>query len=262
MVALPCFAPRDRRELKHARNGAPLASEIVRLALLHIRNERPWAPEFQIELDELNQGALSAVTALGWDAKLVPTAEVTHAETIRATREADAVVLMGGEDLSPDFYGGPRDYPGVGHIEAGADAAQLAVVVESLREGRPVLGICRGNQVLNVALGGTLIQHLPTVEHHRGYGNGETAFVESRVAVEDELVGDGVGCGPVLCSHHQAIDGLGAGLRIAARAADGVIEAVVHESAPITGVQWHPEHPRVAVTQLVPLLKRLESQAG
>lgn len=58
--------------------------------------------------------------------------------------------------------------------------------------------------------------------------------------------------------HHQAIDTLGSGLRIAARAPDGVIEAVVHETAPITGVQWHPEHPHVAATQLVALLRRMD----
>lgn len=230
----------------------------MKVALFHIRRERPWAPGFQRELDDLNRGACEAVRSLGWTPVLIPSAEIARGESVAAAHDADAVVLMGGEDVSPELYGGLPVYPGAGRCEPHADAAHIAVALSCRDSRTPLLGICRGHQILNVAFGGTLIQHLPTVQNHRGHGNGDTAFVDAQVTVGEELLIDVDPGEAVMCSHHQAIDRLGAGLRATAHAPDGVIEAVAHESAPITGVQWHPEHPRVAMAQLVPLLRRLE----
>lgn len=115
-----------------------------------------------------------------------------------------------------------------------------------------------------MALGGTLVQHLPTVARHRGEGHGRAAYVSPEIRVEADpgttlALEQALSPAP-LCTHHQAIGELGAGLRVAARSSDGVIEAVIHESARITGVQWHPEHPEVAAVQLTGLLRRLASQ--
>lgn len=236
----------------------------MRLALLHLRRQRPWDLRFQAALDELNRGTLAAVDSLGWTGRLVPCAEVPADVTREIAASADAVVILGGEDVDPKFYGGPTEYRDSGRHEPGADAAQIAVVRNALATGQPLLGICRGHQLLNVALGGTLIQHLPTVAHHRGSGSGDAAYVSQQVVV-DRFTGlerdvDVDAAERPLCTHHQAVGKLGRGLKVAARASDGVIEAVVHASAPITGVQWHPEHPAVSLTQLTRLLRRLERQ--
>ncbi|UYO97956.1 gamma-glutamyl-gamma-aminobutyrate hydrolase family protein [Microbacterium sp. M28] len=233
-----------------------------RVALLHLRTRRPYAARYQAELDALNTAAAETVAGLGWEPLLVPTAELPTARTHAAARWADLIVLMGGEDVDPRLYGTRVDYPGSGHHEPRTDSTHIAVVLEAMQRHKPVLGICRGMQVINVALGGTLIQHLPTSDRHRG-SVATDPFVRSRVRLvaDTDLEADVDASRSVLCTHHQAIDVLGAGLRIAARAADGVAEAVVHDSAPITGVQWHPEHPSAAALQLTPLLRRLERQA-
>lgn len=238
----------------------PITTRTV--ALLHLRTRRPHAAGYQAELDALNASAVRTVARMGWEPLLVPTAELPTAETHAAARRADLIVLMGGEDVDPRLYGVRVDYPGSGHHEPRTDSTHIAVVLEAMQHHKPVLGICRGMQVINVALGGTLVQHLPTVERHRGSA-GTDPFVRTVVRIESEtdLDADVDAAQSVRCTHHQAVDVLGTGLRVAARAADGVVEAVVHESAPLTGVQWHPEHPATAEEQLAPLLRRLERQA-
>ncbi|GAA4782646.1 gamma-glutamyl-gamma-aminobutyrate hydrolase family protein [Microbacterium gilvum] len=228
----------------------------LRIALVHLRTSRPHAPGFQADLDALNAGALAAVDALGGDADLIAASERPLDDVLDAVRAADAIVLLGGEDVDPARYGGAVDYPGSGHHEPASDEAHIAIVRDALRTGTPLLGICRGAQVLNVAFGGTLVQDH---DGHRG-APGADPYVTTELAHEGPLAG--VAAGEVLCTHHQSIGRVGDGLRVVARASDGIVEAVVHESAPITGVQWHPEHPAVAVAQLVPLLRRLGEQAA
>ncbi|MFT4234893.1 MAG: gamma-glutamyl-gamma-aminobutyrate hydrolase family protein [Microbacterium sp.] len=227
----------------------------MRLAILHLRDERPHDPGFQRELDALNGGALAAARHLGWRAQLVPTATMPLDEVLHLVRESDGVLLMGGEDVDPSFYDGPTDYPRASPHERVADIAFFAAVHEAAIRMTPLLGICRGHQALNVALGGTLVPHLA---HPHLSGDAAWPFIPSDIRVEESLKDDVHGT--PLCSHHQAIDRLGADLLVAARAADGTIEAVVHDHLPITGVQWHPEHPDVALEQLVPLLHRLQRQ--
>ena len=229
------------------------------LALLNLRTRRPHAPAFQDSLDALGTPTVRVAEQLGWDVVPVASAEVDPEVTAALVDRADAVVVMGGEDVDPSFYGGPVDYPGSGHHEPDADRAHIDAVHRCLASGTPLLGICRGLQVLNVALGGTLWQHLPTAHLHRT--EGDDHFVSHRVTVIHDGLGDAVDASqPVRCTHHQAVDRLAEGLVVAARAADGVVEAVLHETAPITAVQWHPEHPQTADVQLAPLLLRLASQ--
>ena len=209
----------------------------------------------------LTQGALDAVHHLGWTSELIASSEVPVSETLELTRRCDAVVLLGGEDVTPELYGGQTTYPGSGYHEPHADRAHIAVIHEAIEHEQPLLGICRGLQLMNVALGGTLIQHLGDSESHRAFGHGFDAYVQSNVSVDKttDLYAD-VPVGPVYCTHHQAVDALGVGLTAVASTPDGVIEAVIHESAPLTGVQWHPERPDVSRTQLVALLERLARQ--
>jgi len=155
----------------------------------------------------------------------------------------DGLVLTGGGDVDPGAYGEERAAE-TGGIDPVRDASERALLDAALRADLPVLAICRGCQVLNVHLGGTLHQHVPdvvgTLEHRSApfvFGDVEVATVPGTKTAEV--------FGPtttVLCSHHQSIRELGRGLEVTARAGDGVIEAVEIPSARfVLGVQWHPE---------------------
>ena len=148
---------------------------------------------------------------------------------------ADAVLLPGGGDLSPATYGQPVASDDVYDVDDEQDAFDLAVARWAIASGTPLLAVCRGWQVVNVALGGTLEQHM--AEPHR--------HVVHTVAVDPgTLLGDVVG--PTVaasCYHHQRADVLGAGLVPVARAADGTVEGAVLAGARgwFLAVQWHPE---------------------
>jgi putative glutamine amidotransferase len=124
------------------------------------------------------------------------------------------------------------------------DAFEFALLRTALDRGMPVLGICRGAQVLNVALGGTLHQHLPDVLGHNRHQQGDAVFTTSSVRTVPgtrlaALIGES---SDAQCYHHQAIDRLGAGLVVSASDADGVIEAVEMPGDDfVLAVQWHPE---------------------
>lgn len=228
--------------------------------VLHTRTSRPHAPDFQAKLDVLNDNAVGVVESLGYAAELVAAAEVAADDLAAAVDRADAVVVMGGEDFHPSFYGGLDAYPEQGHHDLDGDLAQLAAVRQCVEERIPLLGICRGHQLINVALGGTLVAHLPTADGHRSFG--DDPFVPHRVDVRHPGLATDLGAdGEVRCSHHQAIDRVADGLEVVAYAADGVVEAVVGTNLPITGVQWHPENPVDAATQLGPLVRRAVAQA-
>lgn len=162
----------------------------------------------------------------------------------------DALVLVGGGDVDPSAYGRPahRETSGVDPVR---DASERALLAAALAADLPVLAVCRGLQLLNVHLGGTLFQHLPDIVGHHGHqpASGRFSDVEvvtvpgSRMA---ELLG---GKATVACSHHQSVERVGKGLVVTARSSEPVaaaVEAVVEAvELPghrfVVGVQWHPE---------------------
>ena len=160
-----------------------------------------------------------------------------------AVDRLDAVILSGGPDVGPERYGA-APHPRTGAPRPERDASEIAVLHRALDRGIPVLGMCRGMQVLNVALGGTLTQHLPDVAGHDGHNPSPGVFGTVEVTLDPESrTGQAVGpSASVRCHHHQALDVLGDGLVVTGRAADGIVEAVERpEGAFVVGVQWHPE---------------------
>jgi len=159
----------------------------------------------------------------------------------------DALLLTGGGDVHPKFYSRDEDVVMAKEIKIGRDLFEFDIIREAMERALPVMGICRGMQVFNVALGGSLI---PDIEHagypsHRRTGPGERLH---GVAVErGSLLHIVTGAleGTVNSSHHQAVDAVGKGLRVAARAADGIVEALEWEQPAgkpyVMLVQWHPE---------------------
>lgn len=190
---------------------------------------------------------VEGVTLAGGTALLLPPQPV-HPDTVDAVlSRLDGLVITGGRDVDPAAYGQDR-HPATDDPADDRDAWELALLRGALRRDLPVLGICRGAQVLNVALGGTLHQHLPDVLGHTGHQAGNAVFTTSRVHTVGGTVVAGV-LGPdvdVQCYHHQAIAELGQDLIASAHDGEGVIEAVELDPAmPGDGfcvaVQWHPE---------------------
>ncbi|ALJ21071.1 gamma-glutamyl-gamma-aminobutyrate hydrolase family protein [Microbacterium sp. No. 7] len=158
----------------------------------------------------------------------------------------DGLVLPGGGDVDPARYGGDTSAPCY-DVNPAQDALDLAIVDEAMRRGIPVLGVCRGLQVLNVACGGSLVEHLPhtDVRHTPLKADDDGlrwAWHPVDLAAGSRLVAHaGASAIEVASGHHQAVRRVGDGLVVTATAADGVIEAVEHPTAPVLAVQWHPE---------------------
>lgn len=157
----------------------------------------------------------------------------------------DGLLLAGGGDIEPSHYGA-RPHPEVYGSDAERDEAELALVRAAVDMGLPTLAICRGMQVLNVALGGTLHQHLPEMEGMHLHGHpvtGESVLHHVKLAAGTRLAH---ACGRealrCMSHHHQGIDRLGWGLTPVAWSEDGLIEAAeADDGAWVVGVQWHPE---------------------
>ena len=186
---------------------------------------------------------LQGVIASGGVAVLLPPQPVDSGVAERVLDGLDGLLITGGKDVDPAAYGQQR-HPATDQPAPMRDAWEFTLLDAAIQRGLPVLGICRGAQVLNVALGGTLHQHLPDVIGHSGHRAGNAVFSTLPVRTVPGtrlagLVGESV---DAQCYHHQAIASLGEGLVVSARDADGVIEAL---ELPGTGfvlaVQWHPE---------------------
>ena len=160
----------------------------------------------------------------------------------------DGLVVIGGLDVNPERYGHDR-HELTGRSDDVRDASDLALVRRALEVDLPLLAICRGHQILNVALGGTLLQHVPEVVDHDDHQIAAGTFVDREVRCEPgTLTAATFGEHPtVSCSHHQAIDELGEGLvatawSVEAAGVPSVIEAVERpDSRFLLSVQWHPE---------------------
>lgn len=169
----------------------------------------------------------------------------------------DGLLLPGGRDVDPARYDAADIHESVDDPDPAQDAADLAVAAASVEIGIPTLAICRGMQVLNVALGGTLVQHLPpsAVDHRDSFHDVTLERAcEVALAMGAEVV-------RVSSYHHQALDRLGDGLRVVGAAADGCVEVVAHERGNVLAVQWHPEDDAHDVPAQQALFDRLVSDS-
>jgi putative glutamine amidotransferase len=168
-------------------------------------------------------------------------------DDVGAVEQCDGIVLTGGGDVDPAIFGGRINHPKLKGVDRKRDDFERGILDRALQAEMPVLGICRGLQLTNVHLGGTLIADLEEAGYtgHRGAGGREAGHpleVEGDSFLRESVR---VSRGPVNSSHHQAADKPGAGLRVAARAADGIVEAMELKDSKrrpfLLLVQWHPE---------------------
>ena len=145
----------------------------------------------------------------------------------------DGLLLPGGGDMEPWRYG--QTNSASRGLEPERDAAELDLLEHFTAEGKPVLGICRGLQTINVFFGGTLVQDLPG---HNALTRDRLHAVDTAVGTFGRLWGERT---IVNSAHHQAVDRLGTGLQSVQWAPDGTVEALLHSKLPVWAVQWHPE---------------------
>ena len=164
----------------------------------------------------------------------------------------DALLFPGGGDINPELYGQPNH--GSRNIDTELDLLQLRVLNQAIKANTPILGICKGMQLINIGLGGTLTQHLDTASLHTDSGKD---VYHTTVTTEDSflfpLYG---GTFPVNSRHHQAIEKPAVGLiPVQWCPEDSCMEAFCHESLPIWGVQWHPERLHTDKVTGIPLFQ-------
>lgn len=208
----------------------------------------------------LGRGYLDCVVAAGGTPVLLPPVGSWSAT---AVSRLDALVLAGGPDLDPAGYDRPP-HPETGRPRAERDATELALLDVALRTGIPLLGVCRGMQILNVGLGGTLHQHLPDRLGHTAHLPAPGVFgrVPVKIAPDSRLAGYLGHEVEVACHHHQGLDALGAGLVPVAWAPDGSVEAVELPAAPFAmGIQWHPEEDTTDIRLFEALVRAARERA-
>jgi gamma-glutamyl-gamma-aminobutyrate hydrolase PuuD len=196
----------------------------------------PWEERAAL----LPESYVQAVDSGGGLAVLLPPGP-TGAAAVLA--RVDGLILTGGPDVDPTRYG-EDPHPETGAPRTARDEWELALCRLALERDVPLLAICRGAQILNVACGGTLHQHLPEQVGHTGHRPAPGTMGMTDVAIDARsAVGRVLGTTvSVYCSHHQALDRVGAGLDVVGRAPDGTIEAVeIPGRRFAVGLQWHPE---------------------
>jgi putative glutamine amidotransferase len=192
---------------------------------------------------------------------LLPSGQPSAAEDLLAP--FDGLLLAGGGDLEPGHYGAAA-HPAQGGVDPDRDQLELELARAAVRLGMPVLGICRGMQLLAVAFGGTLVQHLPDLP---GLAVHRTAAKDARHSVKVEpgsrlAAALGQVDGEVLSDHHQAVDRLGEGFRAVAWSPDGLVEAIERDQGWTVGVLWHPESTARADPAQLALVRAFVAEAA
>ena len=192
----------------------------------------------------VGSGYVNGIARTGGTPLILPLLDAQPATYAAMLESVDGVILTGGEDPAPHLYG-EEPLQRLGDVEYERDLAELALIKLAMEQKKPILGICRGMQILNVACGGTLIQDIPSqvpgaFQHAQ---KGSRQYGAHKVQLSPGFVADALGQQEVLVntSHHQAVKDVAPGFKATAVAADGVIEAIESLDGLHIGVQWHPE---------------------
>ncbi len=197
----------------------------------------------ELPADTVQHTYRNSVAAAGAIPVLLPPVEAPAIPGV--VDRIDGVVLTGGGDIDPAAYGAIADET-VYQVDPERDSFELALAAELSVRQTPTLAICRGLQVINVALGGSLVVDIPKAhgtEH--SFSGDRVVETQQRIDLDPgSRLADVIGASVMVNSiHHQAVDRLGDGLTVAGRAEDGVIEAIAATSGwPLLAVQWHPEY--------------------
>jgi putative glutamine amidotransferase len=186
--------------------------------------------------------ALQTLVDLGATYELFDTSTPLSDPT--AVTACDRLLVLGGGDVSATCYGGrDEDVPNSYGVDRRADDDSIAAIRSAVESDMPVLAICRGSQVVNVAWGGSIIPDICDYVLHRG-GPEQPIFLDEKVTLQPGTRLRGIFSADrltVRSGHHQAVDRVGDGLVVAAVADDGIVEAIEHPERWLVGVQWHPE---------------------
>jgi putative glutamine amidotransferase len=213
-----------------------------------------------IERAYVNDDYVQAVERAGGVPILLPV--VNYEESILAQMHScSGLIFAGGYDIHPKYYA-REAYPGLGDVYSRVDEYQLLLIRSALASGKPILGICRGHQLLNVACGGTLLQDLSEAPNRclKHFQSGRRYEVTHKVktvsgSILEHMLGSEFW---VNSYHHQAIRDLGSGLTAIATASDGVIEGILMSDRDfVLGVQWHPEMMVTQSNQMMVLFEQL-----
>lgn len=207
--------------------------------------QRAASGVWDLEASFLPATYIESVTDAGGTVMLLPPQPADAGVAERVVERLDGILFAGGRDVNPELYDAVRG-DNTDEPDRARDEWELALLAEAIRRDTPVLAICRGMQVLNVALGGTLHQHLPDVVGHTDYQRGGGEYTEMPISVTDgsalSAALGGVTAFTNSVYHHQAIDRLGKGLTVSARSSEGIIEGVDIDGHSFgIGVQCHPE---------------------
>lgn len=159
---------------------------------------------------------------------------------VQEALQATHLLLPGGGDITPAFFG--QHNHGSRSIDTELDILQIQALSLFMAQEKPILGICKGMQIINVHLGGTITQHIDTADTHEWKGQDRQHRVYHSGVDRSDFFYQLYGTGTLVNSaHHQAVDKLGRDLIPVCRASDSVIEGLVHRTMPVIAVQWHPE---------------------
>ena len=234
---------RDQQAIRDSRNPAVNKRPLIGVPTGREKSQR----FFGLALYIMNQTYVRTLENLGALPVMIPL-QMSEATLRGIFERLDGLLLPGGEDMDPSTYGAER-HPQLGATDKERDRTELLLTEWALAEGMPLLGVCRGAQVINVACGGTLYQDLhsqrPEMAKHDYFPpNFERFRISHSIKIEtDSHLADALGSvHEVNSMHHQGIEVVGAGLRPVALSEDGLVEAVEVPELPfMVGVQWHPE---------------------
>lgn len=198
---------------------------------------RVWSGEVYL----LNRNYADQLRRAGMIPVFLPVAATAY-EAARMVEGLDGLLIAGGADVDPDCYG-QEPHPASGPFDSARDTFEAALLHQAVQRGLPVFGICRGMQLLNVVLHGTLSQHLPdrVGSHAHNPVQGQFALHPITIAADSRL-GEALGSRlEVPTYHHQAVDVVAPGLRPVGWADDGTVEALEDAHGRLLAVQWHPE---------------------